>query len=134
MFEIFSGVVANETLRNIWNNNFDYAAPIAFVYERNTTKSLAISKALKDFYVGNQEIRLETLDGLAKLYADGVVGWGVNRLANLVAKSNDFPVYYYKFAYKGRYSHFYSPFTNKTIGKKNYAQKFFSILIRIFRS
>ncbi|XP_044730506.1 esterase E4-like [Chrysoperla carnea] len=124
-------VVANETLRNIWNNNFDYAAPIAFVYERNTTKSLAISKALKDFYIGNQEIRLETIDGLAKLYADGVVGWGVHRLANLVAKSNDFPVYYYKFAYKGRYSHFYSPFTNKTIGASHHDELMYLFYISV---
>lgn len=112
------GIVANEALRDIWNNNFEFVAPIAFAYERNTTKSLRISNTLRDFYLRNRSINLETVDDFGKLYADGI-GWSANRLATLVAKSNDYPVYYYKFAYKGRFSHFYSPFTNKTIGKSD---------------
>ncbi|XP_044730504.1 venom carboxylesterase-6-like isoform X2 [Chrysoperla carnea] len=123
-------VVANETLREIWNNNFEYVAPIAFGYERNTSKSLVISKSLRNFYLGSREIDFESIDDFSKLYADGI-GWSVNRLACLLAKSNDFPVYFYKFAYKGRFSHFYSPFTNETIGASHHDELMYLFYISV---
>ncbi|XP_044728520.1 juvenile hormone esterase-like [Chrysoperla carnea] len=106
-------VVANETLRNIWNENFSYPASLAFSYEKRSD-SLNISQILRDFYLKDSAISIQTVDEFGKLYADGKIGFSVNRLANVVAKHST--VFYYKFSYNGTYSYFYSPFTNKTIG------------------
>ncbi|KAF5277163.1 hypothetical protein FQR65_LT03869 [Abscondita terminalis] len=54
-----------------------------------------------------------TIEGLKHLYADGTVGFGVNRGVKLISKLNTECTYYYRFSYKGRYSHVYLP--NSTI-------------------
>lgn len=56
-----------------------------------------------------------SLAGLAQLYADALTGFGVNRAAKLFSEKNNQSVYYYRFDYKGRYSHFYLPESNSTI-------------------
>lgn len=49
------------------------------------------------------------------MYADGVTGFGVNRAAKVLAEHNNQSVFYYRFNFKGKYSHFYVPGTNNTV-------------------
>jgi carboxylesterase type B len=49
------------------------------------------------------------------LYADSIIGFAVNRAANLLSQRSSAPVYYYEFTYQGRYSHFYLPDSNETV-------------------
>lgn len=96
------------------NNNFEKVAPIAFLYERDTDNSKTISKALKSFYLKDKPVDKSSLTGLAQLYADGIIGFGVNRAAKLIAEKSSEPVYYYRFSYQGRFSLFYTPESNNT--------------------
>lgn len=94
----------NETLMKEMDEDFERVAPIAFIYERDTENSKHISRELRKFYLGEGPLSNSSLDGLAKLYADGVIGFGVNRGAKLLAVNSKKPVYYYRFSYQGRYS------------------------------
>ncbi|XP_043269312.1 uncharacterized protein [Venturia canescens] len=98
------------------NEHWDKIAPISFLYERNTPRSAEISTALKQFYLNDEPIGLNNTDGLAKLYADGVIGFSVHRLAHLMAKASKQPVYYYEFTYQGRFSHVTWNDTHKPYG------------------
>lgn len=89
-------------------------APIAFLYERNTDNSKTISKALKRIYFEDKPIDKTMIANLGQLYADALVGFGVNRAAELISEKNNASTYYYKFNYQGRYSHYYTPDSNNT--------------------
>ncbi|KAJ8923071.1 hypothetical protein NQ315_001623 [Exocentrus adspersus] len=108
-------VVNNDTLVKELNSNFDKDAPIAFLYERDTDTSKAISKAIKSFYLHDKPVDKTQLAALAQLYADSTVGFAVNRAAKLIAEHSNASVYYYRFSYQGRYSHFYTPESNNTV-------------------
>ncbi|KAJ8983994.1 hypothetical protein NQ317_008699 [Molorchus minor] len=108
-------VINNDTLLKEINSNFEKVAPIAFEYERNTDTSKAISKALKTFYFQDKPIDKSSLTPLAQLYADSIIGFSVNRAAKLIAEHSNASVYYYRFSYQGRYSHFYTPDSNNTV-------------------
>ncbi|KAI7815372.1 esterase [Rhyzopertha dominica] len=119
-------VIRNATLLEKLDKEWEKYAPISFQYERNTENSKTISKALRTFYFGVKTIDNTTLPQLAQrdnphalhfpqLYADALTGFGVNRGAKLLAEKSDKPVYYYRFNYKGRYSHFYLPDSNGTV-------------------
>lgn len=97
------------------DKQFEKYAPISFQYERDTENSKTISKELRKFYFGTKSIDNSSLPQLAQLYADALIGFGVNRAVKLLSEKSDKPVYYYKFSYKGRYSHFYLPESNKTV-------------------
>lgn len=84
--------------------NWTTIAPISFLYERGTPKSLHISRELKKFYFGDKPISRETSDGLAHIYADTVIIFPSHRSAQLYARYSKQPVYYYDFTYQGRYS------------------------------
>lgn len=108
-------ILGNETLRASLDEQFEKYAPVCFQYERDTDNSRNISRALRKFYFGNRAIDNSTLTNLAEIYGDALIGFGVNRGAKLLAERNDQPVYYYKFSYQGRYSHFYLPESNGTV-------------------
>ncbi|CAK1547561.1 unnamed protein product [Leptosia nina] len=73
---------------------------------------------LREFYFKNRTLGNNTRDGqdLGKLYGDGVIGFGVHRLANLMAYHNKQPTYYYEFDYIGNHSHYQDPTTGKPVG------------------
>ncbi|KAH0551917.1 esterase FE4-like [Cotesia glomerata] len=89
------------------NANFTKIAPISYLYERGTNRSLEISEDLRKFYFKGQPVGKDNYEGLGELYADGVTIFGVHRFINLLGKHSSKPVYYYNFAYQGRYSHVY---------------------------
>ncbi|KAK5649724.1 hypothetical protein RI129_000753 [Pyrocoelia pectoralis] len=109
-------IVANETLLEEMDKEFERVAPIAFLYERDTEHSRHISRKLREFYLGVGNFSKASRKGIGKLYADGVIGFGSHRGAQLFADNNNQSVYYYLFDYDGRYSHFYIPGSNVTIG------------------
>ncbi|KAK5641626.1 hypothetical protein RI129_010173 [Pyrocoelia pectoralis] len=87
------------------DEDFERVAPIAFVYERNTTRSKYISGELRKEFLGTGRLTETARKGLGYLYADGLVGFGVNRGVKLLAAKNTESTYYYRFSYQGRYSH-----------------------------
>ncbi|CAH1958125.1 unnamed protein product [Acanthoscelides obtectus] len=109
-------VLGNSTLTLELNNDFGNIAPIAFTLGRSTEHNRRISEALKKFYFNNEPITWSKFENLSNIYADSVIGFGVNRAAKLISQTSDKPVYYYEFSYKGQYSHFRKPKTNETIG------------------
>lgn len=106
-------IVSNETLLSDLDKEFEKYGPIAFMYERDTDNSKAISKALKTFYFGDKNIDKSALPALAQLFSDSLVGFNVNRFIEAMATKND-QMFYYNFNYKGRYSFFYLPDSNNT--------------------
>jgi carboxylesterase type B len=108
-------VVENTTLLEELSENFETFAPVCFLYERGTNKSKEISAAVRGFYLGDGALNNDSLSGLTKLYADSIIGFAVNRAANLLSQRSSAPVYYYQFTYQGRYSHFYLPDSNETV-------------------
>ncbi|XP_060523214.1 uncharacterized protein LOC132700111 [Cylas formicarius] len=109
-------VFENSTSLRLLNEEWERIAPTAFIYERDTRFSNEVSAGLKSFYFRNKTIDRSLFDSLGLVYADSVIGFGVNRAIKLISSKNDKGSYYYKFSYKGRYSHFTDPDTNKTIG------------------
>ncbi|XP_019873364.2 esterase E4 [Aethina tumida] len=107
-------VLNNDTLRNELNNNFETIAPIALIYERGTDNSKIISKSLKSFYFSDKPIEKTSVAPTVQIFSDGITGFSVNRAAKLISEKNNQSVYYYKFNYAGRNSHFYTPQSNKT--------------------
>jgi carboxylesterase type B len=108
-------VVENATLLEELSGNFETFAPVCFLYERGTNKSKEISAAIRGFYLGDGTLNNDSLSGLTQLYADSIIGFAVNRAANLLSQRSSAPVYYYEFTYQGRYSHFYLPGSNETV-------------------
>ena len=116
-FSYFSGgVVNNPQLLKEMDEEFDRVAPIAFVYERNTTKSKLISKELRKEFLGVGPLDSSSEKGLGYLYADGLVGFGVNRGVKLLSAKNTEYTYYYKFTYPGRFSFYTLPNTTIPYG------------------
>ncbi|XP_015516134.2 esterase E4 isoform X1 [Neodiprion pinetum] len=106
----------NVSLFTELNDNWETLAPIIFQYERITPRSKEISRDFKSFYFRDQPVSLKTVDGVAQLYADGLIVFSVHRLAKLIAAVSTQPVYYYEFTYQGRYSHHVWSDTKKPYG------------------
>lgn len=112
----FTDTLRNETQRERFNQDFSKYTPIYFLYERDTPKSHNISQALRSFYFQNKKIEFpQSLTPFGELYSDGLICFEYYRFLQMVSKH--VPVYTYLFTYKGRYSHFVNPDTNKTYGK-----------------
>lgn len=107
-------VLSNETLVKEFNEKWEEKAPIAFLYERNTENSKAISRGLKKFYLDNKPIDKCNRVKLGQIYADSNVGFGVHRGVKIISERNTAATYYYKFSYPGSYSHYYLPGSNGT--------------------
>ncbi|KAJ3646361.1 hypothetical protein Zmor_023951 [Zophobas morio] len=108
-------VLANATLLQQLNSDFETYAPIMFIYERGTKKSKEVSKSVRQFYFGVDPINNASLQNLGNAYSDSIVGFPINRAVDLLSTYSSKPVYYYQFTYQGRYSHFYRPDSNGTI-------------------
>ncbi|CAH1958118.1 unnamed protein product [Acanthoscelides obtectus] len=108
-------VVNNETLTKEMNEDWDRIAPISFIYERGTKQSLKVSRAIRKFYLDDKPISKSNREALGKIYSDSIETFPINRAVKLMAQYNKKPVYYYRFSFQGRYSHFYLPGTNNTV-------------------
>nr|CAH7758728.1 unnamed protein product [Callosobruchus chinensis] len=113
-YDAFS-VVNNETLTKEMNEDWDRIAPIAFIYERGTNQSLKVSRAIRKFYLNDKPVSKSNREALGKIYTDSIETFPINRAVKLMAQYNSKPVYYYRFSFQGRYSHFYLPGTNNTV-------------------
>ncbi|KAK5641618.1 hypothetical protein RI129_010165 [Pyrocoelia pectoralis] len=100
-------LLENVTWLKEMDEYFEKVAPISFIYERNTENSKHISRELREFYLGDDPLTEKSLPQIGKLYADGVIGFSVNRGAKLLAVKNSEPTYYYKMGYEGRFSYHY---------------------------
>ncbi|XP_068082436.1 esterase E4 [Anabrus simplex] len=107
-----STVLDNDTLRTDMDDNFDQVAPLAFMYP-NQKNSDNISEALREFYLQDQPLSANSLDGLGNMYSDSIICFGVDRAAKVVANISSKPVWFYEFDYQGRYSFVYKP--NSTV-------------------
>ncbi|CAB0034145.1 unnamed protein product [Trichogramma brassicae] len=106
----------NDSMFRDLNEDWERLAPINFLYERGTNLSSEISYQLKEQYLDGNNVSIDNSQGLANLYADGVIGFSVHRLVNLLAEHSDQPVYYYEFTFQGPYSHVYWNDTKKPYG------------------
>lgn len=103
----FEGLLNDEAGIKKLNSNFDEMGPHCFYYERNTEKSLEISKAVRKAYLPFETIDFRSFNALNNLFADAYVGFGIHRFLNLI--SNQTNVFYYKFSFISRFSSFYYP-------------------------
>lgn len=117
----FKALLANASLAEALDRNFEEYAPICFQYERDTENSKYISRELRKFYFGSRHINNSTLPQLANLFREAIITFPVKRSARLLAEYSDQPIYFYKFQYQGRYSFIYSPENSTTpYGKRRW--------------
>ncbi|XP_059056063.1 carboxylic ester hydrolase-like [Achroia grisella] len=114
-------IVQNKTLRDTMNSEWDHYAPISFQLAKDDTAVISAHK-LRQAYLKDTPIaeNRECADGLGKLYADALIGFGVHRLANLMCRHSPHKVYYYQFAYVGNHSHYEDPVTNKSLAASHH--------------
>ncbi|KAF5306937.1 hypothetical protein FQA39_LY00167 [Lamprigera yunnana] len=110
------GLLNNATWFKKMDEDFEEVAPIAFIYERGTENSKRISREFRKFYLGDEPLSNDSLPQLGKLYADGLVGFSVNRAVKLLSLYSSKSTYYYRFSYRGRYSFHLNPNTQKPEG------------------
>ncbi|KAJ8686636.1 hypothetical protein QAD02_022430 [Eretmocerus hayati] len=94
----------NDSIYRNFTQNWEYAAPISFQYERGTERSKRISRELRKFYFNDQPITVKNGRKLGEIYADALIGFATHRFAKLMSEYSREPVYNYKFTYQGRYS------------------------------
>ncbi|XP_031783698.1 esterase E4 [Nasonia vitripennis] len=94
----------NDSIYRNLTENWEYAAPISFQYERGTERSKHISRELKKFYFNDEPITAENGKNLGLIYADAIIGYPTQRFAKLMSENSRAPVYNYQFVYQGRYS------------------------------
>ncbi|KAF5306931.1 hypothetical protein FQA39_LY00161 [Lamprigera yunnana] len=109
-------VLENPQLRKEMDEDFPRVAPISFIYERNTTRSFNISRVLRKKFLGDGPLDNSSFTGLGHLYSDSLVEFGINRGVKLISDKNTKNTYYYRFSFKGRYSHVYLPNTTIPYG------------------
>lgn len=56
------------------------------------------------------------------MYNEAQSGFAVNRAVKLLAAKSKQSVFYYRFSYKGKYSHYYLPGTNNTVTYGKYVE------------
>lgn len=103
-----SEILASSNLTQLLNENFDSVAPACFFFEANGHHTAeAIGSTLRKFYLPFDTIDIRSFNSLNKLFADGVIGYGVHKFVHLINNFTD--VYYYKMTFMGRYSTFNYP-------------------------
>jgi acetylcholinesterase len=101
-------IIGNETSLSELNMNFADFTSKCFFYDANGIQTREqMAQALKKLYFPYDKIDARASNNLNHLCADGVIGYGVHRLAHFASYYTD--VFYYKFSYIGRYSSFYYP-------------------------
>nr|XP_023020744.1 esterase FE4-like [Leptinotarsa decemlineata] len=86
-------VIDNATLTKEMNDDFETIAPISFIYERNTSHSKKVSRAIKSFYFGNRPLDKSQLKNLGNVGIEGFMSMSVNKCAVLVQIIQINPVY-----------------------------------------
>lgn len=86
---------------------FEEKAPICFLYERGTVKSMLISQELRNATFGDRRIDEESIQELHLLFSESIITFGVFRVA-LLLSINDEDIFFYRFSYKKRFSHMYN--------------------------
>lgn len=125
-------VVNDPVMLKRMDEEFDTVAPIAFVYERNTTKSRIVSEKLREEFLGPGPLTQSSLKGIGYLYADGIIGFGVNRGVKLFSAKNTENTYYYLFSFPGRYSYFVLPNTTTPYGVVHHDDLIYMFYSEIF--
>lgn len=97
-----------------FNENFEEIAPSCFFYERDTARSKAFSKLLRDSYFPFDTIDVRSFGALDYLFGDSIIGYGVHKFVHLV--SSQVTTYYYKFSFIGRFSFFMYPNRDRPYG------------------
>lgn len=99
----FLAFIQSSNLTNLLNKNFDEIAPACFFFEENDHKSASVIAAiLRKSYFPFDTIDIRSISNLNKIFADGLIGYGVHKFVNYTRNFTD--VYYYKFSYVGRFS------------------------------
>ncbi|GJQ73729.1 hypothetical protein Trydic_g14063 [Trypoxylus dichotomus] len=106
-------IVGNNSLLEAYDQDFLRVWPIVYSYERNSPVSENISSGLRKFYFP-KGIDNSTRKAIADMYADGVIGFSINRGTKLLSAYSTQKVFYYLFNYHGKYTHAYYPNTNNT--------------------
>ncbi|KAM3957232.1 integument esterase 1 [Aphomia sociella] len=109
-------VLRNQTIIDSMNSEWNRLAPIAFLLPKDKT-AIPSANRLRQAYLDGQQLANDTFtaDGLGKLYADSLIGFGVHRMANLMCRHSPHKVYLYEFAYTGNHSYYEDPVTGKPI-------------------
>lgn len=106
--KLFLALLTDETSLNYLNDNFVEFSSKCFFFGATEKQSLTqVASTLRDLYFKLDKIDARSFSSLNQITSDGVVGYGVHRLAHYAANYTD--VYYYKFSYIGRYSIFHYP-------------------------
>ncbi|XP_021928724.1 esterase FE4 [Zootermopsis nevadensis] len=109
-------VILNSSWAEDMENNFDYVAPIAFGYERDTERSRVISQELKRVFLKDQPLTNASLSDLGDLFSDAIIRFPEDIASKLISRLSSAPLYYYRFSYQGRYSTVYRPQTSIPYG------------------
>ncbi|EDW88660.1 juvenile hormone esterase [Drosophila yakuba] len=101
-------ILQSPTLLSALNDNFEFLAPVFFMYNSSDPRASNISQELRNHYFPQQLIDANSsLEALSNLYSDALTGFGIHRFVHLAARSTK--VYYYRFSYQGARSHIYYP-------------------------
>ncbi|XP_052744615.1 carboxylic ester hydrolase [Bicyclus anynana] len=108
-------ILANQTLTDQINAEWDRIAPISFIMPRDNPRR-ATQKLFSE-YMHNRPVQNDTQSArnLGLLYTDGVESFPVHRMANLMCRHSPHPVWYYEFSYVGTHSHYEDPVTKKPV-------------------
>ncbi|KAK9883515.1 hypothetical protein WA026_001691 [Henosepilachna vigintioctopunctata] len=105
--------IRNHTLLKLLDEQWEKYAPIIFGFERYTERSKVISKELRSFYFGDHKLNNDNLPELIEIFGDSLSGFPVDRVVKLLAQKSSQSTFYYQFSYKGTYSHYSLPNSNK---------------------
>ncbi|KAJ8708871.1 hypothetical protein PYW08_010253 [Mythimna loreyi] len=110
-------VLRNPSAFDSWRSDWPRLATIALYLSGNNSSVITAANKLKEAYLGAKDLANDTAtsEGFGKLYSDAIIGFGVHRLVNLMARHSSQPVYYYEFGYVGNSSHYVDPTTKKPI-------------------
>lgn len=113
---ILTAILRNDELQRSMNENWNYVAPITFLYDASNYPDLSedtrdqISRQIRGFYFGQDKIGPERSTNLTNVYSDRHFNHGVTKTAILQAKYS--PVYPYIFTYMGEYTYLQLYFGN----------------------
>ncbi|XP_013187979.1 carboxylic ester hydrolase-like isoform X2 [Amyelois transitella] len=97
-------VLRNKTILDSFNADWHRLASVAFLLGNHSSAA----DRLKQVYLNGHKLENSAVaaDGLGKLYADSLIGFGVHRMANLMCRHSPHKVWYYEFSYVGNRSHY----------------------------
>ncbi|KAJ8950496.1 hypothetical protein NQ318_015240, partial [Aromia moschata] len=84
-----------------FSDNFEKLAPLSLFYDSWTDDMDSITKRIKEFYFGSEEIHKSDISNLIHLYTDGWFLSCADEAVRYQLKYSKQPVYYYLFAHRG---------------------------------